>query len=238
VTSEHDPRWSLVRGLTSIGVPVFPVLGNHDFCGKAEPDAQIRATGVIQNWKFPAREYVVRGGVADFAFIDTTSYLRRKSDPQLAEVFSGSSATWRVVVGHHPVLSSGYHGYFPRSEVKRMRELVPELRESRADLYIGGHDHHLELIRGRMLHLISGAGSSPVPAVKLRTSTIFPPEIRRERIGFAIVEIDARAVRVRFYDAKGRALSEWIATSRTAMRPSAADDTSPRNVRTEPQKRP
>ncbi len=24
VTSEHDPRWSLVRGLTAIGVPVFP----------------------------------------------------------------------------------------------------------------------------------------------------------------------------------------------------------------------
>jgi len=214
VTSEHDPRWSLVRPLTDIGVPVYPVLGNHDFCGKADPDAQIRASGVIPNWNFPARQYVVRSGVADFAFIDTTSYLRHKSDPALVEAFKSSSATWRIVVGHHPVISSGYHGYFPRAEVKRMRELVPSLRKSRADLYICGHDHHLELISGRMLHLVSGAGSAPVPPVKLRASTIYPPEIGRERVGFAVVEIDARAIRVRFFDAKGRAKSEWIATRR------------------------
>jgi tartrate-resistant acid phosphatase type 5 len=214
VTSEHDPRWSLVRGLTSIRVPLFPVLGNHDFCGDADPDAQIRATGVIANWKFPARQYVVHARVADFAFIDTTSYIHHKSEPRLADAFRDSTAPWRVVVGHHPVISSGYHGYFPRDEVKRMRELIPSLREAHADLYICGHDHHLELIRGRMLHLISGAGSSPVLPIKLRATTIFPPEIRRERIGFAVVEIDARSIRVRFYDAKGTAQSEWITARR------------------------
>jgi len=161
----------------------------------------------------------LRTNVADFAFIDTTSYLRRKSEPALVDAFRSSTAPWRVVVGHHPVISSGYHGYFPRDEVRRMRELVQALRETRADLYICGHDHHLELIRGRMLHLVSGAGSSPVPPLKLRMSTIFPPEIGRERIGFAVVEIDARAIRVRFYDAKGRPLSEWI-TARTSRSPS------------------
>ena len=210
VTSERDERWSLVRGLTAIGVPIYPVLGNHDFCGKADPDAQVRATGIVPNWHFPARQYFVRAGVADFAFIDTTPFVNRKADIALAEMFRSSTAPWRVVVGHHPVLSSGYHGYFPRSEVQRMRELVPQLRASRADLYICGHDHHVELLRGRMLHLVSGAGSAPVPPIKLRTSTIFPQEINRERIGFAVVEIDARTIRVRFYDAKGRARSEWI----------------------------
>jgi len=215
VTSERDPRWSLVRGVTSIGVPVFPVLGNHDFCGGSVPDAQIRATGVIASWNFPARQYVVRAGVADFVFIDTMSYIRRKSEPALADAFQSSTAPWRIVVGHHPVISSGYHGYFPRDQVKRMRELIPSLRESRTDFYIAGHDHHEELIRGRMLHLISGAGSEPIPPVKLRVHTIFPPEIRRERIGFAVVEIDARAIRVRFYDAKGKPRSDWITTRKS-----------------------
>lgn len=234
VTTEQDPRWSLVQGVTAIGVPVFPVLGNHDFCGKADPDAQIRATGVVPNWRFPARQYLLRTNVADFAFIDTTSYLRRKSEPSLAVAFRSSTAPWRVVVGHHPVISSGYHGYFPRDEVRRMRELVPALRETQADLYICGHDHHVELIRGRMLHLVSGAGSSPIPPVKLRTSTIFPPEIRRERIGFAVVEIGARAIRVRFYDAKGRARSEWIETratrrSRVPSRTTSSPSSPPRD---------
>lgn len=212
VTSESDPRWNLVRPLTTIGVPVFPVLGNHDFCGKSDPDAQIRASGTIANWNFPARQYLVRGVVADFAFIDTTSYLRHKSDPNLVDVFRSSTAPWRVVIGHHPIISSGYHGYFPRDEVKRMRELIPSLRASNIAFYIGGHDHHEELIRGRMLHLISGAGSEPIPALKLRVSTVYPPEIRPEHIGFAVVEIDARSIRVRFYDAKGNPKSDWITT--------------------------
>ncbi len=210
VTSERDERWSLVRGVTAVGVPVFPVLGNHDFCGKADPDAQIRATGIVPNWRFPARQYLLRAGVADFVFLDTTPYVNRKTELALADYFRSSTGRWRVIVGHHPVISSGYHGYFPRKEVKRMRELIPQLRASRADLYVCGHDHHTELLRGRMLHLVSGAGSAPVPPVKLRTSTIFPQEINRERIGFAVVEIDRGAIRVRFYDAKGRPRSEWI----------------------------
>src|SRR3954469_25697021 len=32
-----DPQWNRVRALSGIGVPLFPVLGNHDFCGKAQP---------------------------------------------------------------------------------------------------------------------------------------------------------------------------------------------------------
>jgi acid phosphatase len=213
VESEIDPRWKLVTALTRVGPPVLPVLGNHDSCGKADPDAQIRATGVVPNWKFPARQYVVRSSLADFAFLDTTPYARSKSrdaETFLREAFPVKKTRWRIVVGHHPVISSGWHGYFPRDEVSRMRELIPALRATEADLYICGHDHHLELLRGRMRHLVSGAGSAPIPPVKLRLSTVFPREIGRERIGFAVVEISRNAIRVRFYDGKGKAKSEWL----------------------------
>ena len=209
VESADDPRWKLVTPLTRIGVPVFPVLGNHDYCGKADPEAQINAP--VANWRFPARNYVLRAGVADFAFVDTDPYVKGKvRELPIAEAFASSRAPWRVVVGHHPVISSGYHGYFPRDEVKRMRDTIPTLRAVKADLFIAGHDHHVEYIRGRMLHLISGAGSSPIPPVKLRLSTLYPAEIRRERIGFAVVEISAKRIRVRFYDARGKAKSEWL----------------------------
>lgn len=214
VTSEKDPRWSVNRPLTRIGIPVLPVLGNHDSaCGKADPNAQIRATGVIPNWRFPARQYAVRGGVADFAFIETTAYARSQSkapEGAIRDVFAGSRTPWRVVVGHHPVISSGWHGYFPRNEVRQMRELIPLLRETRIDFYICGHDHHMELIRGRMLHLVSGAGSDPIPPLKLRARTVYPSEVRREPIGFAVVEITAREIRVRMYDGEGKPRSEWI----------------------------
>ena len=213
VQSVNDPRWSLVRPLTRIGVPIFPVLGNHDLCGKAVPETQIQATGTIPNWRFPAMQYALRTPVADFAFIHTTPHAKGRDTPMQAMIrstFAKSRTPWRIVVGHHPVISSGWHGYFPRNEVARMREIILTLRETAIDFYICGHDHHMELLRGRMLHLVSGAGSSPIPPIKLRTTTVFPEEISRERIGFAVVEITAKAIRVRMYDAKGRPRSGWI----------------------------
>lgn len=217
VASENDPRWSLVAPLTGIGVPILPVLGNHDFCGKSDPEAQIRATDTVANWRFPGRQYAVRTRVADLLFVDTTPHAKGRGStvaPAIREAFAGAKAPWRVVVGHHPVISSGYHGYFPRDEVRRMRQLIPALTAAKVDLVIGGHDHHVELIRGRFVHLISGAGSSPIPPVKLRLTTVFPTEIRLEPIGFAVVEIRASTIRVRFHDGNGKPRSEWIPARR------------------------
>jgi 3',5'-cyclic AMP phosphodiesterase CpdA len=213
VTSETDPQWSLIRPLTRIGVPVLPVLGNHDYCGKADPNAQVRATAVVPNWTFPAREYAVRTPLADLVFVDTTPFVKGRTtaiESTIRDGFGKSAKKWRVVIGHHPVISSGYHGYRPKDEVAKMRALIPALRAARVDFYICGHDHHTELIRGRMLHLVSGAGSSPIPPIKLRLRTVYPNEIRLEPIGFAVVELTPKRIRVRIYDGEGRARSEWM----------------------------
>ena len=217
VKSERDPRWSVNLPLTAVGVPVLPVLGNHDFCGGADPDAQVRATAVVPNWRFPARQYALRTPVADFAFVDTTPFVWGRGnavEPLIRQVLTGSKKRWQVVVGHHPVFSSGYHGYFPRAEVARMRSLVPTLRAVGADLFIAGHDHHVELIMGKMLHLVSGAGSAPIPPLKLRARTVFPEEIRLERIGFAVLELSASRIRVRMYGGAGKPRTPWITAAK------------------------
>ena len=211
VATPDDPRWSLAAPLSRVGIPVFPVLGNHDYCGKADPDAQIGAP--LDHWRFPARQYALRTPLADFAFVDTTPLVKGwKSElvPALRQAFDGSKAPWRIVVGHHPVISSGYHGYFPRDEVARMRTAIPALREVKADFYICGHDHHMEVVRGRMLHLVSGAGSNPVLPLMLRLRTVYPESIEREGIGFAVVEITKRLILIRVYDASGEPRSDWI----------------------------
>src|ERR1051325_5052975 len=77
VTSVTDARWSIITPLTTLGVPLYPVLGNHDYCGK--PDAQVQATGTVPHWRMPARSYVVRNELADFAMLDTTPYARGRS---------------------------------------------------------------------------------------------------------------------------------------------------------------
>jgi acid phosphatase len=209
--SVDDERWSLVRPLVRIGPPVFPVLGNHDHCGGG-PEPQLR----WPHWRFPARQYALRSPLADFAMLDTTPYVlgrSREAEEAIRTVFATSTAQWRIAVGHHPILSSGWHGYFPREEVRRMREITPLLQANRVDLYICGHDHHMELVRGKPMFLVSGAGSDPIPPLMLRRQTVWPPEVRRERIGFAVLEITRKEIRVRFYDEAGRLTFEHSAVS-------------------------
>lgn len=214
VTSETDPRWSLALPLTKIGPPVFPVLGNHDEqCGKADPNAQIRATGRIPQWQFPARQYAIRTPLADFAMIQTTPYVRgqnKDAEAFVRSALASSAKPWRIVVGHHPIISSGYHGYFPRDEVKMMRPMSDVMRSVGAEVYLCGHDHHLELVRGKVISIVSGAGSSPIPPIRLRQRTAFPTAIGRERLGFAVVELTRDKLRVRFYDGDGRPRANWI----------------------------
>jgi tartrate-resistant acid phosphatase type 5 len=200
-----------VLPLTTVGVPILPVLGNHDYCDTSDPLAQVRATGVIPRWTFPGREYAVRTPFADFAMLDTTLVTlgRRTSAPAATEALQKSAKPWQIVVGHHTIVSSGWHGYFPRADVRRMRQLLPELEDAGVDLYICGHDHHVELIRGgSMIYLVSGAGSNPIPPIRLHVRTLFPAEIARERIGFAVIELTATTLTVQFFGAGGKAKSE------------------------------
>lgn len=212
VRSADDSRWSLVEPLTQFDIPLFAVLGNHDYCGSSRPAAQVEATGKLRNWRMPARHYVLRSPHAELLFLDTTPAVRGEEDLEkiFDDAFKQEKRRWRIVIGHHPILSSGWHGHFPRDEVRRMRELRPTLYKHGVDLYICGHDHHVELIRDRILYLVSGSGSRPIPPIRLRPHTIFPNEIRREPLGSVIVEISEVAIRFRMYDGAGRPRSEWL----------------------------
>jgi acid phosphatase len=200
VKSANDPKWSVLEPLSQIGVPIYPVLGNHDYCG--DPDAQIGAP--LPNWHFPSREYSIATPFADFDFIDTTPIAKgKRSAHHSALSTQHATGRWRVVVGHHPLLSSGYHGYFPRDEHRRMLKLLPQFRG--VDLYLAGHDHHLELIEGRPLMLVSGAGSAPVPPLIAHRKTRWASEERYR--GFAVVEFTASTMTIRFLDSHGTAKS-------------------------------
>jgi 3',5'-cyclic AMP phosphodiesterase CpdA len=209
-SSASDPQWNRVRALSRIGIPLFPVLGNHDFCGKSSPAVQIGASAV-PHWQFPARQYVVDSNLAELLMLDTTPYAAGRNDDAagaLRDVFSTKKTTpWRIAAGHHPILSSGYHGHFPRDQHLRMVTLDPLMRRGKVDLYICGHDHHLELIEANPRLLISGAGSDPVPPLVPHKHTLFPSEATAQ-LGFATVELDTLSMTIRFFDGDGNAISK------------------------------
>jgi acid phosphatase len=208
VRSAEDPRWSVLQPLIALHLPLFPVLGNHDYCGN--PGAQIAASARFPEWHFPAPEYLLQGGVADFAMIDTTPYVRgRAPAPDIGALLAASHAPWRIVVGHHTIVSSGYHGYFPRREHHRMIALLAPMRAAHADLYICGHDHHLELIDGKPRMLVSGASSDPVAPIALHPHTLYPDTTEKQS-GFAVVEVTRETMTVTFFDLDGRRLREFV----------------------------
>src|ERR1051325_5052974 len=99
-----------------------------------------------------------------------------------------------------------------RATRRRPRPL-PVLRTSKVDLYICGHDHHLELVAGRPRMLVSGAGSDPIPPVALHPSTLYPADAKRQG-GFAVVELTATQMTITFYGMDGRAVGHAYAFAR------------------------
>jgi len=88
----------------------------------------------------------------------------------LAQALASSTARWKIVMGHHPLWSSGG----TKSEQARVlrRMLLPALCKD-ADLYLSGHDHTLELhlddcreaggAKKPLLQVVSGAGAKQRP---------------------------------------------------------------------------
>lgn len=172
VTSVDDPQWKKVTvNFADAGVPIYPVLGNHDYgdptpvngktvyCGNPSPQSQVRATGRQPHWVFPARNYALRSPIIDVIMIDTQPIASEFAEPFMgsetvqgelewvARALQGSGKGWRIAVGHHTIFSSGVHGIGNHRDQRHLRaDLLPLLRQQNVDLYISGHDHDAELI--------------------------------------------------------------------------------------------
>jgi tartrate-resistant acid phosphatase type 5 len=171
-----DPQWTkITQHFGPVGVPIYPILGNHDYgdpqlhdgtlttCGETDPEAEIDEQRLIPEWHFPARSYALRSPLVDIIMLDTQpiasgfdgsfrgSATAADEIAFLEQQLEASHAPWRIVAGHHTIYSSGEHGRTNDSLRSNMRELLPLLRspETEADLYICGHDHDLELIGDR-----------------------------------------------------------------------------------------
>jgi tartrate-resistant acid phosphatase type 5 len=220
IADVDTPRWAHYRPLLDLGVPVFPILGNHDYgCAsvQADPDAQIAATGSLENWVFPARSYAVRfGDLLEIAMLDTQPLAKSWSDAAttgcaLRAMTSGAAPRWRIAAGHHTIVAGGGHTFISPGEIRAMRSLIPILRERGVALYAAGHDHHLELIPGHPAWLISGAAARLRPAVPIYRSLY-----RAARFGIAILEAERESITVRFTTVDGD-LTERFAVADSAI---------------------
>lgn len=199
----------------SLQCPWYVVLGNHDHGGSIQ--AQIDYSAGSKRWNMPSAYYSVNRSVTpattvDFFLLDTEPLkeeswwermtgLERDPARQLAWLdtsLAGSTANWKIVVGHHPILSGGEHG-----DTTIMVERVKPLMEKYgAQIYLSGHDHDLEAIKdGPVSYLVSGAGSRTRP-IKSHAGDTFSAS----RLGFLLVELNDAQATATFFDEEANIL--------------------------------
>lgn len=184
IESEDDPRWKEWEQTVLPSCPWYAVLGNHDYLG--DPMAEVRfSSDPSRFWTMPGRYYDQKfmfpdGGGVHLICLDTFELSIEESRVNslamgmssarfhqiitalngqwewLDQVLSENTGMWKVVIGHYPIYSSGNHG----NNQELIHKLDPILKKHRVDLYLSGHDHHLEhRTKGETQYIVTGAGS-------------------------------------------------------------------------------
>lgn len=97
---------------------------------------------------------------AEFFVVDTTTLPCDEAQlAWLSRELDRSDAHWRVVVGHHPIVSCGTHPSHKDSPSFARTALADLLKAKGVQLYLCGHDHNIQVLRedGPQV-IVSGAG--------------------------------------------------------------------------------
>ena len=146
--------------LLSAGVPFHAVLGNHDIrTANGNPQVAYPPFGM------QGRFYNLRRGPVEFVLLDTNGNADwQRQVSWMRTVLSRSTAPWKVVVGHHPIYSSGLYG----NDAGLQARLAGLMRRYGVQLYINGHEHNYERsvpIDGITYLVVGGGGASLRPVM-------------------------------------------------------------------------
>lgn len=123
---------------------------------------------------------------------------------QLEEKLSKTDAKWKIVMGHHPLFSTGSHfNSEPQNLAKMQGHLQAMLEKHKVPAYFCGHEHSLEhAILNNVHYFVSGAGS------KVREITGHAPEnvFAIGQQGFMAVAIESEMMYAYFVDMTGAIL--------------------------------
>jgi hypothetical protein len=196
-------------------LPFYIAPGNHDYHGNVT--AMVEYSWFSNRWFMPGRYFPLNDLPAwlNIFAIDSVAFtgddgVASNYDEQMQAMqasFCGRTG-WRILVGHYPPQSHGGHG----THVEQAKRLDEAHKTCPFDLYLAGHDHHLEFMQtDRYNILISGGGGAVRKAVKtLPAGTVESDpalgfnEVRqsyaRAAHGFSIIELTASTMDIYYFD--------------------------------------
>jgi acid phosphatase type 7 len=213
VYQSETRRWAEER------IPVFPVLGNHEFSGCGAEVAPC-----LENWwntftsLRPYRWYSVTIGSNLRALIlDSDSALKKGSEQrawfeqQIRDANTDSNIKFILIMLHYPpVRDPFYPSMLDEKEVQRY--LSWRVKSLRAQvIVVGSHVHNYErYYRNGVTYLVSGGGGAkPVPAARMfGEKSQLHTSVNYHYIRFVLDSGELRATMVRF-DATERATDPW-----------------------------
>ncbi|XLP08731.1 metallophosphoesterase [Alteromonas marina] len=224
IASIDDPYWlssyENIYHQPHLFIDWYPVLGNHDYRGNWQ--AQIDYSTKSRRWEMLAQYYsktlkLDDGSSALLLFIDTsplnpdyadeTKYQKAYSQgasEQLAWIntmLAKEQYTWKVVIGHHPLYSSGKR-YGKTEAIKDVLE--PIFHNHGVNLYIAGHEHdlqHNQLPGDDLVHVVSGGGSEVRPVGNYDFT-----QFAKSTGGFVSVSVTAKNIFLNYIDHNGKTI--------------------------------
>ncbi|XP_024993709.1 purple acid phosphatase 8-like [Cynara cardunculus var. scolymus] len=229
---EDDPAFfesfTVVYTAPSLQKQWYSVLGNHDYRGNVLAQFSPALKQRDSKW-FCLRSFILHAGHVDFFFVDTTPF----QDKYFSEIdqeydwrgvlprenylsdllkdvdaaLKGSSAKWKIVVGHHTIFSAGHHG----NTEELVDKLLPILEANKVNLYINGHDHCLEHITSpnSQLQFLTSGGGSKAWRGAVKPFNLDAMKFYYDGQGFMAAEITENEAYVAFYDIFGNMLHKW-----------------------------
>jgi predicted MPP superfamily phosphohydrolase len=180
-------------------LPFYALLGNHDVDFG-------HATEQMQFFKMPARYYTMVKGPVTFFVLDT-NHFDSTQKKWLQNNLQDSPAEWKIVLGHHPVMSSGFHG----GSHALIKDLKPLLEQYHVALYLCGHDHAYERFNpvNGVHYIVSGGGGA---SLRNFTHTLKETAFKKKTFEFLSIEIMGKVLSLEAIDASGATLDNLTLT--------------------------
>ena len=195
-------------------VPFYATPGNHDYdTAGGKPFFDVFTLPTNGPAGLPESSYLLERAGAQLIVHDTNqseALLRERSLPWHASV-TQKPASFRLVVQHHVLYSSGPH--YGQAPAGMLRELLaPVYTASGVDIVFCGHDHLYERTRpiGGVVYVTTGAGGAQLYA---RTYTnAFTEVFVNDRHSYTWLEIRGRNLQLRQMDTEGRTIDTLAIT--------------------------
>ncbi|MEY4430328.1 MAG: hypothetical protein RLZZ533_264, partial [Cyanobacteriota bacterium] len=155
------------------------------------------------------RYYAVRRGDLELFMLDTNGNADWAGQLRwLRSALGTSKAPWKVVVGHHPIYSSGYYG----NDAGLRGKIASLMQRHGVQLYINGHEHNYERSRpidGITYLVVGGGGAALRP--------ILPSDQSARAVSvysFAEIEAGPKELTVTAWDSTGQRIDRAVIARR------------------------